>query len=143
MDGYTVGEVARLARISVRTLHHYDGIGLLTPSARSVGGYRLYSEIDDWIAIKAEADASINGFAEAIRSGEPAAGQVAMDLAEAHRQHISRWFYDCDHQMHRGLADIYVSDPRFTAAYDGIEPGFSQYVHDAMYANAARGQARS
>jgi DNA-binding transcriptional MerR regulator len=46
MDGYTVGEVARLARISVRTLHHYDGIGLLTPSARSAGGYRLYSETD-------------------------------------------------------------------------------------------------
>jgi hypothetical protein len=64
-----------------------------------------------------------------------------MDLAEAHRQHISRWFYDCDYEMHRGLADIYVSDPRFTAAYDDIEPGFSQYVHDAMYANAARGQA--
>jgi DNA-binding transcriptional MerR regulator len=46
MDGYPVGEVARLARISVRTLHHYDGIGLLTPSARSAGGYRLYSETD-------------------------------------------------------------------------------------------------
>ena len=256
MDGYTVGEVARLARISVRTLHHYDGIGLLPPSARSTGGYRLYSESDldrlrrvlfyrelefgldqiaeiladaatgtddhlrrqhrllrerrardeallraiekemearamgisltpeeqfeifgtdrlgeyaeearqrwgdtgawqesqrrsaaytkdDWIAIKAEADASISGFAEAIRSGEPATGQVAMDLAEAHRQHISRWFYDCDHEMHRGLADIYVSDPRFAAAYDDIEPGFSQYVHDAIYANSARGQGRS
>jgi DNA-binding transcriptional MerR regulator len=46
VDGYTVGEVARLARISVRTLHHYDGIGLLTPSARSAGGYRLYSDAD-------------------------------------------------------------------------------------------------
>ena len=98
---------------------------------------------DDWIAIKAEADASINGFAAAIRSGEPATGQVAMDLAEAHRQHLSRWFYDCDYEMHRGLADIYVSDPRFTAAYDDIEPGFSQYVHDAIYANSARGPGRS
>jgi len=125
VDGYTVGEVARLARISVRTLHHYDGIGLLTPSARS-----------DWIAIKAEADASINGFAEAIRSGEPATGQVAMDLAEAHRQHISRWFYDCDYEMHRDLADIYVSDPRYVSAYEDIQPGFSHYVHDAIYANA-------
>jgi DNA-binding transcriptional MerR regulator len=46
MDGYPVGAVARLARISARTLHCYDGIGLLTPSARSAGGYRLYSEID-------------------------------------------------------------------------------------------------
>ena len=34
-----------------------------------------------------------------------------------------------------------ISDPRFTAAYDDIEPGFSQYVHDAMY--AARGQGPS
>jgi MerR family transcriptional regulator, thiopeptide resistance regulator len=46
VDGYTVGEVARLAHVSVRTLHHYDGIGLLTPGARSAGGYRLYSESD-------------------------------------------------------------------------------------------------
>jgi MerR family transcriptional regulator, thiopeptide resistance regulator len=46
VDGYTVGEVARLAHVSVRTLHHYDGIGLLMPGARSAGGYRLYSEAD-------------------------------------------------------------------------------------------------
>jgi len=46
MDGYPVGEVARLARISVRTRRHYDGIGLLAPSARSAGGYRLYLDAD-------------------------------------------------------------------------------------------------
>jgi len=256
VDGYTVGEVARLAHVSVRTLHHYDGIGLLTPSARSAGGYRLYSESDllrlrqvlfyrelefgldeiaeiladpsagtddhlrrqhrllcnrhardqallaaieremearkmgisltpeeqfeifgtdrleeyteearqrwgdtdawqqsqrrtaaytkdDWIAIKAEADASINGFTSALRAGEPATGTVAMDLAEAHRQHISRWFYDCDYQMHRGLADIYTSDDRYIAAYDEIEPGLALYVRDAMYANADRGEGRA
>jgi DNA-binding transcriptional MerR regulator len=34
VDGYTGGEVARLAGISVRMLHHYDSIGLVTPSAR-------------------------------------------------------------------------------------------------------------
>jgi MerR family transcriptional regulator, thiopeptide resistance regulator len=66
-----------------------------------------------------------------------------MDLAEAHRQHISRWFYDCDHGMHRGLADIYTSDDRYIAAYDEIEPGLAPYVRDAMYANADRGQARA
>jgi DNA-binding transcriptional MerR regulator len=43
---YTVGEVARLAHVSVRTLHHYDDIGLLTPSGRSAAGYRLYSPAD-------------------------------------------------------------------------------------------------
>jgi DNA-binding transcriptional MerR regulator len=40
---YTVGEVAKLARVSVRTLHHYDEVGLLRPSERSDAGYRLYS----------------------------------------------------------------------------------------------------
>jgi len=253
---YLVGEVARLSHVSVRTLHHYDAIGLLTPSARSPAGYRQYSGTDlrrlqqilfyrelgfaleeiaeiladpaagtddhlrrqhrllrerrardaallgaieremearkmgisltpeeqfeifgtdklaeyaeeaeqrwgdteawkqsqrrtaaytkeDWIAIKAEADASIAGFAEAIRAGEPANGTVAMDLAEAHRQHISRWFYDCGYDMHRGLAELYVSDPRYIAEYDKIERGFSGYVHDAMLANADRHQHRA
>ena len=39
---HTVGEVAALARVTVRTLHHYDRIGLLSPSRRSNSGYRLY-----------------------------------------------------------------------------------------------------
>ena len=40
---HTVGEVAALARVTVRTLHHYDRIGLLVPSGRSENGYRLYA----------------------------------------------------------------------------------------------------
>jgi DNA-binding transcriptional MerR regulator len=248
---YTVGEVARLSHVSVRTLHHYDGIGLLKPGGRSAAGYRLYSDADlrrlkqilfyreldfsldeiagiladpdagtdghlrrqhrllrqrqarnqallsaiekemearkmgisltpeeqfeifgtdkfgeyteeaqqrwgdtdawkqsqrrtaaytkdDWIAIKSEADENIRGFADALRAGEPATGTVAMDLAEAHRQHLSRWFYDCGYDMHRGLAEMYVADPRYTAAYDDIAPGFSHYVRDAILANADR-----
>lgn len=252
---YTVGAVAQLSHVSVRTLHHYDEIGLLVPGGRSPAGYRLYSEGDlrrlqqillyreldfgldeiaemladpdagtddhlrhqhqllrarrdrtarllaaveremearkmgisltpeeqleifgtdkleehaaeaeqrwgntdawqesrrrtaaytkqDWITIKAEADANIAGFADAIRAGELANGSVAMDLAEEHRQHISRWFYDCSYEMHRGLAELYVSDPRYMATYDEIEPGFSQYVHDAIVANADRSTTR-
>jgi DNA-binding transcriptional MerR regulator len=42
----TVSEVARLAKVSVRALHHYDAIGLLVPSGRSEKGYRLYSHAD-------------------------------------------------------------------------------------------------
>jgi MerR family transcriptional regulator, thiopeptide resistance regulator len=45
-DSYTVGAVATLASVSVRTLHHYDQIGLLHPGARSPAGYRLYSLAD-------------------------------------------------------------------------------------------------
>lgn len=38
-----VGELAKRAGITVRTLHHYEQTGLLTPSARSAAGYRLYN----------------------------------------------------------------------------------------------------
>ena len=42
----TVHEVSERAGVSVRTLHHYDEIGLLRPSARTDAGYRLYDEAD-------------------------------------------------------------------------------------------------
>jgi DNA-binding transcriptional MerR regulator len=42
----TVGAVARLAGVTVRTLHHYDEIGLLTASGRSDAGYRRYADPD-------------------------------------------------------------------------------------------------
>lgn len=41
---FKVKEVADLVGISVRTLHHYDDIGLLTPDETTDSGYRLYSE---------------------------------------------------------------------------------------------------
>lgn len=41
-----VGELARSSGLTVRTLHHYDEIGLLKPSGRSDSGYRLYSQQD-------------------------------------------------------------------------------------------------
>lgn len=41
-----VGELARSTGLTVRTLHHYDEIGLLKPSGRSESGYRLYSQSD-------------------------------------------------------------------------------------------------
>jgi len=41
-----VSEVARLAGVSIRTLHHYDEIELVRPSGRSAAGYRLYAQKD-------------------------------------------------------------------------------------------------
>lgn len=42
----TVGQVAEEVGVSVRTLHHYDEIGLVVPSERSYAGYRLYTGPD-------------------------------------------------------------------------------------------------
>ena len=43
---YTVSQLAEMAGVSVRTLHHYDHIDLLKPSSRTTAGYRLYEEQD-------------------------------------------------------------------------------------------------
>ena len=43
---YQVKDVSRIAGVSVRTLHHYDTLGLLVPTRRSAAGYRLYDDDD-------------------------------------------------------------------------------------------------
>ena len=246
----TVGQVAETFGVTVRTLHHYDAVGLVVPSARTHAGYRLYTEGDlsrlasvvtyrrlglsldevqavldgdgtpeehlrrqrdavvsrldelselvtaidraleremeqrpattedlkelfgdgfseeyraeaeerwgetdawkqstartkrytkaDFEQIKAEGDAVNAAFVAAMRSGAPATSDEAMDAAEEHRAQIERWFYDLDHGFHRGLADMYVADPRFTKTYEDVAPGLAQYVHDAIHANADR-----
>jgi DNA-binding transcriptional MerR regulator len=46
MAQWYVKDLSKLTKVSVQTLHHYDRIGLLTPSVRQANGYRLYSEKD-------------------------------------------------------------------------------------------------
>jgi DNA-binding transcriptional MerR regulator len=46
MHFFKVGELAKRTGLTVRTLHHYDEIELLTPSHRSAAGYRLYGARD-------------------------------------------------------------------------------------------------
>jgi DNA-binding transcriptional MerR regulator len=250
MATWTVGQVADLLSVTVRTLHHYDEIGLLVPSERSTAGYRLYTDADltrlqqivvyrrlelpldeigelldsgkdaaehlrrqraavlsrlgeltelvaaidraleremseqpatpeelkelfgdgfkdeyqaeaqerwgetdawkqsaartkrytkaDWEAVKAEMEAVNAAFVAAKQRGEPATSEAAMDAAEQHRRHIAERFYDLDHEFHRGLADMYVADARFTKTYEDVEPGLAQYVRDAIHANADR-----
>ncbi len=250
-DSWSVGDVARLAGVTVRTLHHYDRIGLLRPSVRSSVGYRGYDQADlarlqrilayrelgfglediagllddpdsdpvaqlrhqhglvlaqmerlaqiaavlertmeahtmgnkltaeemlevfgehdptqyadevqerwgdteayqqvtrrtssytkeDWIRIKAEQEAAGAKFAAAMADGHPADSEPAMDAAEENRLLIDRYFYDLSREMHVGLGEMYLADPRFLKTYEDIAPGLAQYVHDAIVANARR-----
>jgi DNA-binding transcriptional MerR regulator len=247
----SVGQVSAALGVTVRTLHHYDEIGLLSPRLRSPAGYRLYTAEDrtrlqhivvyrrlafsleqirelltaepsdvathlhrqraavsaqldemhslitaldhaletvmadqpmttaemkdllgdsfdenhaaeaeerwgdtdawrqstqrtgrytraDWEAVKIEQDEVNAAFVAAMEAGLPADDEAAMDAAERHRRHIHDRFYDLGHDMHRGLADMYLADPRFTATYEKIREGLAQYVHDAVHANADR-----
>ena len=248
---FSVGELAKLAGVTVRTLHHYDEVGLLRPTDRTRAGYRRYTTADaerlhrilvyrqlgfdlahiaqilddpetdamqhlrrqhellrreahrlaglirsvealmnakktginltpdemrevfgtfdpgqhaeeaeerwggtdayresqrraaqydkaTWLEIRDEADAIHRGLAAALADGQPADSATAMDLAERHRQHISRWFYDCGYEVHSGLGEMYVADPRFAQTYETIASGLSRYLRDAIHANAAR-----
>jgi MerR family transcriptional regulator, thiopeptide resistance regulator len=250
---YSVGRVADLSGVTIRTLHHYDEISLLSPGGRSDAGYRVYEDSDlerlqrilfyrelgftlkeistiiddqntdsmghlrrqrrlllerierlgamvdaidyemeantmdikltpeerfevfgdfrpedhaeeaerrwgesdsfkesnrrvskytkeDWLALKAEAEEVQNRLAAAFEAGLAPDSGEAMDAAEAHRQHISRWFYECTYEIHRGLTDMYVSDERFRSNYDTQAPGLAAYIKDAAHANAARAE---
>ena len=249
----TVGEVSALVGVTVRTLHHYDERGLLSPSGRTDSGYRLYSERDlerlqeilgwralgfsldeigelldevghnrvsalrtqrelvdaelarlaglaraldraiatiehgdkqqeekmftgfdpsqyedearerwgrtdaykestrrvasyreeQWGEIKAQAHEIEQLFAELKRSGKPADGEPARAAAEQARLHIDRWFYPCSREMHRALGEMYVTDPRFAANYEKVEPGLTAYVRDAIVANASGAEAHA
>lgn len=92
----------------------------------------------DWVRIRDEMAAITQRVADAMAAGLPVDSAEAMDAVEAHRQQISRDFYPCSYEMHRGLAEMYVTDPRFTANYEKIAPGLAQYMHDAILANAVR-----
>ena len=252
---HTVGQVAALARVTVRTLHHYDRIGLLVPSRRSEQGYRLYdysdlerlrqirllcdlrfsldavgqlldapaydrrsalvaqrellrerqtrtdriirgvdqalaameeeTEMDrtemfdgleefdheqyrdeaeqrwgdtdaykesmrrtrrygksDWARIREEGETVVARLAELLAGRGQAAGRAAMDLAEEHRCHIDRWFYPCNHHMHRCLAEMYTEDPRFKEYFEKRGKGLAAFVQDAIRANEARWRSR-
>jgi len=92
----------------------------------------------EWQQLKAEAEAITQQLAQAMGAGVKPADARAMDLAEQHRQHISRWFYACPAPMHRGLGDLYVADERFAQSYDRVQPGLAAYLREAIHANADR-----
>ncbi|WP_374928501.1 MerR family transcriptional regulator [Kytococcus sedentarius] len=92
----------------------------------------------DWEKVKAESDQLLRDLAAAMDAGEPATGERAMDAAEAHRQHIIEWFYDCTPEIHRGLGEMYVADERFRKTYEDVAPGLAEYARDAHAANADR-----
>ncbi|MBF0544365.1 MAG: MerR family transcriptional regulator [Candidatus Riflebacteria bacterium] len=245
---WKVSELAQLAKVTARTLHHYDEIGLLKPSERSEAGYRLYGIKDlerlqqirffcelgfcleeihrimtdpffdrqtallaqrelliektrrigqmieavdrallaqkegipmnekkmfegfdskqyqdevkkrwgeteafqeskrrtkkygkaDWQKISSEVNSIEKALASCLESGKPPKAPEVIELAEQLRLHIDRWFYPCSPEMHVNLGNMYVSDSRFAEHYEKITTGLSQYVRDAILANAKK-----
>jgi len=96
----------------------------------------------DWAQLQEEDGAILESLATLMRVGTAAEAHEAVELAEAHRLHIDRWFYPCSSQMHLAMGESYVTDPRFTAFYDKVEPGLATYLRDAIAAREAGGGDR-
>ncbi len=92
----------------------------------------------DWKAIGDESARINAAFMALMAASILPESTEAMEIAARHRDHITRWFYDCTPEIHAGLADMYVTDPRFTAGIDGAGEGLAGYMSAAIKANATR-----
>lgn len=86
----TVGEVAGVAHVSVRTLHHYDRVGLLSPSGRSASGYRLYSPADMEALQEVLLYRRLGIGLDAIKDLRGTNGRSRLDALLEHRQLLTR-----------------------------------------------------
>lgn len=94
-----------------------------------------YTDEDIELAKKQAAEAELM-FLDALLAGADPTSEMAALAAEAHRQAISDWWYECDYEMQTWLAHMYLADERFSAHYNSRHPELAKYVHDAILANA-------
>lgn len=117
--------MATLAGISVRTLHHYDHIGLLTPSARSAAGYRLYGTEDllrlQQILLYRELDLPLEEIRRIL--GDPGFDPVEAltqhrRTMELHAERLARLLHTIDRTIARLMeADMSLTDEEL---YEGL-----------------------
>ena len=92
-----------------------------------------YSHADFALA-KVDQEAVTEQFAYAFGNILPVTSPESQAAVIAHREAISKWFYDCSVEMQKNLALMYVQDQRFKKYYDDRARGLAQYVHDAILA---------
>ena len=91
---------------------------------------------EDFAQMNLESDFIVQTLKNLMEKGVSAESSEAKEAAEAHRQHITKWFYDCTYEIHSNLALMYVLDERFKENYEKHALGLAQYVHDAIIANS-------
>lgn len=69
--------------------------------------------------------------ARAYQTGDPS-GEPAQKAVDLHRQWLCLYWDGYSKEAHAGLADLYVSDERFKAYYDGEQPGTAEFFRDAI-----------
>ena len=92
-----------------------------------------YSHADFALA-KVDQEAATELFAYAFGNSLAIDSPETQAAVVAHREAITKWFYDCSVEMQKNLALMYVQDQRFKKYYDDRARGLAQYVHDAILA---------
>jgi DNA-binding transcriptional MerR regulator len=69
----------------------------------------------------------------AFETGDPE-GELARKACALHKQWLMRYWTHYSPEAHKGIAQMYVEDARFTAYYDAIKPGCAQFLRDAIFA---------
>ena len=88
----------------------------------------------DFQAAKADQEAATELFVYAYGNSLDISSLEAQRAVVAHREAITKWFYQCSIDMQKNLAIMYIEDARFKEYYDGRVRGLAQYVHDAIMA---------
>ncbi|WP_300411496.1 MerR family transcriptional regulator [uncultured Oscillibacter sp.] len=88
-------------------------------------------EHGQWRALEAEI---LSALAAAVRDREDPAGPEGRRIAELHRRWLSCTWTAYTPQAHRGVAELYTADERFTAYYDKEVPGCAAFLRDAVRA---------
>ena len=127
-EGFNAAQYAEEAR------REWGNTDAFVESQERVKRYRP----DDWKAIKVEQAAVYDDASSALKAGKSPSDAAVMDIAERHRLAIDRWFYPCNHAVHRGLASMYESDDRFRQSIDKHGEGLTTFLAEAIRANAAR-----
>lgn len=68
----------------------------------------------------------------AVAAGADPAGEAGKELTDLHRRWLTIMGDKYDVQRHRGIAELYVQDGRFTSYYDKERPGCAQFLRDAV-----------
>ena len=96
----------------------------------------------DFAQAKIDQEAVTEDFAIAFGNRVGVRSAVVQKIVIAHREAITKWFYECSVEMQKNLAMMYIDDDRFKAYYDGRARGLAQYVHDAIMAQATQRSER-
>ena len=87
---------------------------------------------DDYRIMEEMSQEILKKLYKSYKTGDPSS-PLAQDVCDLHRRWLGFTWNSYSKEAHRGLAQMYVDDDRFTAYYDKEQPGLAEFLRDAIY----------